>query len=133
MKKHIAHVRLVNSEKISNNFPGAKGGSTDDLRMSEAGITDLRYETLASRLNKVESYLEKIVQPIAVNDSRHATVSPPKKKHRVETTSETQVRPRPTPAASCAGSHRQTEIANDDTVSEFLVLFYNLEYRMLEL
>ena len=39
------------------------------------------------------------------------------KKRRVETTSETQVRPWPTPAAGCAGSHIQTVVANDDTVS----------------
>ena len=44
----------VNSEKISNNFPRLKGGSTDDLRMSEADINDLRYEALAGRTNKVE-------------------------------------------------------------------------------
>ena len=56
------------------------------------------------------------MQHITVNDSRHATDSPPKKR-RIETTSETQVRPGPTPAAGCAGSHIQTEVANDHTVS----------------
>ena len=39
------------------------------------------------------------------------------KKRRVETTSETQVRPRPTPVVGCAGSYIQTKVANDDTVS----------------
>ena len=69
--------------------------------MSEADINDLRYEALAGKINKVKRYLEKIVQQIAVNDNRHATNSPPKKR-RVETTPETQVRHRPTHAACCA-------------------------------
>ena len=84
--------------------------------MLDTDINDLRYETLTGRINKVERYLKKIVQHITVNDSRHATVSP-SKKCRVETTSETQVRPRPTPVVSCAGLCMQTKVANDDTVS----------------
>ena len=106
----------VKSKKTSNNFSGPKGGPTNDLHMLEVDINDLRYEALASSINKVESYLEKIVQHITVNDSRHATESSPKKR-RIETTSETQVRPGPTPAAGCAGSHIQIKVANDDTVS----------------
>ena len=47
--------------------------------MLDADINDLRYEALAGRINKVESYLKKIVQHITVSDSRHATVSPSKK------------------------------------------------------
>ena len=93
----------VKLEKINNNFSRPSGEPTDDLRMSEADINDLRYEALAGRINKVESYLEKIVQHI----SRHPTDSPPKRR-RIEMTSETQVRPRPTPAAGCAGSQMMT-------------------------
>ena len=92
------------------------GGFTDDLRMSEADINDSRHEALAGRIDKVKSYLEKIVQHITVNDNRYATDTLPKTR-RVETTTETQVRPRPTPSASCAELHIQTEVANDDTVS----------------
>ena len=44
--------------------------------MLEADIDDLRYEALAGRINKVESYLEKIVQHITIHDSRHATHFP---------------------------------------------------------
>ena len=106
----------VNSEKISHNTSRLKGGPTVDLCMSDADINDLRFEALTSRINKVESYLEKIVHHITVNDSRHATVSPSKKR-RVETTTETQVRSRPTPAVGCAGSYIQTEVPNDDIVS----------------
>ena len=91
-------------------------GPTVDLRMSDENINDLRYEALAGRINKVESYLEKIVQHITVNDSRHTTVSTSKKR-KVETTSEYQVKPRPTPVVACAGSYIQTEVENDDTVS----------------
>ena len=46
--------------------------------MSEADINDLRYEALAGRINKVESYLENVVQHITIDDSRHAIDSPPK-------------------------------------------------------
>ena len=79
-------------------------------------MNDLRFEALTSRINKVESYLEEIVHHITVNDSRHVTVSPPKKR-KVETTTETQVRSRPTPASGCGESYTQTEDPNDDTVS----------------
>ena len=89
--------------------------------MSDADINDLRYEALAGRINKVESYLEKIVQHITVNDSRHATVSTSKKR-RVETNFETQVKPRPTPVVGCAGSYIQTKVENDDTVSVVKVM-----------
>ena len=106
----------VNSEKISHNTPRPKGGPAVDLRMSDADINNLRFEALTSRINKVESYLEKLVHHITVNDSRHATVSPSKKRS-VETTTETQVRSRPTPTVDCAGWYIQTEVPNDDTVS----------------
>ena len=87
----------VISEKISHDTPRPKVGPTIDLCMLDADMNDLRFEALTSRINKVESYLEEIVHHITVNDSRHATVSPPKKR-KVKTTTETQVRSRPTPA-----------------------------------
>ena len=106
----------VISEKINHDTPRPKVGPTVDLRMSDADMNDLRFEALTSRINKVESYLEEIVHHITVNDSRHVTVSPPKKR-KVETTTETQVRSRPTPTVGCAESYIQTEGPNDDTVS----------------
>ena len=106
----------VNSEKISHDTPRPKAWPTVDLRMSDADMNDLRFEALTSRINKVERYLEEIVHHITVNDSRHVTVFPPKKR-KVETTTETQVRSRPTPAVGCAESYIQTEDPNDDTVS----------------
>ena len=80
----------VISEKMSHDTPRPKVGPTVDLRMSDADMNDLRFEALASRINKVESCLEEIVHHITVNDSRHVTVSPPKKR-KVETTTETPV------------------------------------------
>ena len=77
---------------------------------------DLRFEALTSRINKVESYLEEIAHHITANDSRHVTVSPPKKRKN-DTTTEAQVRSTPTPAVGCAESYIQTEDPNDDTVS----------------
>ena len=106
----------VISEKISHDTHRSKVEPTIDLRMSDAEMNDLRSEALTSRINKVESYLEEIVHHITVNDSRHVTVSPPKKR-KVETTTETQIRFRPTPAVGCAESYIQTEDPNDDTVS----------------
>ena len=106
----------VNSEKISHDTSRPKGGPTVDLRMSDADMNDLRFEALTNKINKVESYLEKIVHHITINDSRHATVSPSKKR-RVETTTETRVRSRPTPTVGCAESYIQIEDPNDDTVS----------------
>ena len=52
-----------------------------------------------------------------VISEQHNEEDSPPKKCRIETTSETQVRPGPTPAAGCAGSDIQTEVANDNTVS----------------
>ena len=71
-------------------------------------MNDLRFEALTSRINKVESYLEEILH--------HITVSPPKKR-KVDTTTEAQVRSRPTPAVGCAELYIETEDPNDDTVS----------------
>ena len=82
-KQHNEEARRsfqVISEKISHDTTRPKGGSTIDLRMSDADMNDLRFEALTSRINKVESYLEEIVHHITVNDSRHVTVSPPKKR-----------------------------------------------------
>ena len=110
------HSFQVISEKISHDTPRPRVGPTVDLHMSDADMNELRFEALTSRVNKIESYLEEIVHHIVVNDSRHVTVSPPKKR-KVETTTETQVRSRPTPAVGCAESHIQTEDPNDDTVS----------------
>ena len=110
------HSLQVNSEKISHDTPRPKAGPIVDLRVSDAGMNDLRFEALISRINKVESYLEEIVHHITINDSRCVTVSPPKKR-KVEMTTETQVRSRPTPAVGCAESYIQTEDLNDDTVS----------------
>ena len=104
------------SEKISHDTPRPKVGPTIDLCMSDADMNDLRFEALTSRINKVESYLEEIVHHITVNDSRHVTASPPKK-CKFETTTETQVMSRPTPAVGCAESYIQTEDPNHDTVS----------------
>ena len=59
--------------------------------MSGADINDLRCEALTGGIDKVESYLEKIVQHITIHDTRHATDSPLKKR-RIEMTSEKQVR-----------------------------------------
>ena len=106
----------VISKKISHDTPRPKGGPTIDLRMSDADMNDLRFKAVTSRINKVESYLEEIVHRITVNDSRHVTVSPPKKR-KVDTTTEAQVRSRPTPAVGCAELYIQTEDPNDDTVS----------------
>ena len=67
----------VNSEKISHDTLRPKVGPTVDLPMADADMNDLRFKALASRINKVESYLEEIVHHITINDSRHVTVSPP--------------------------------------------------------
>ena len=56
------HSFQVNSEKISHDTPRPKVGPTVNLRMSDADMNDLRFEALTSRINKVESYLEEIVQ-----------------------------------------------------------------------
>ena len=94
MEKHNCSFQ-VNSEKISHDTPRPKVGPTVDLRMSDADMNDLRFEALTSRIN--------------------VTVSPPKKR-KVETTTETLVRSRPTPAVGYAESYIQTEDPNDDTV-----------------
>ena len=94
MEKHHCSFQ-VNSEKISHDTPRPKVGPTVDLCMSDAAMNDLRFEALTSRIN--------------------VTVSPPKKR-KVEMTTETLVRSRPTPAVGCAESYIQTEDPNDDTV-----------------
>ena len=76
MEKHITLFRSI-SDKISHDTPRPKVRPTVDLRMSDADISDLTFEALTSRINKVESYLEEIVHHITVNDSRHVTVSLP--------------------------------------------------------
>ena len=75
MEKHIALFRSI-SEKISHDTPRPKVGPTVDSCMSDADMSDLRFEALTSGINKVESYLEETVHHITVNDSRHVTVSP---------------------------------------------------------